>query len=131
MQRILESRGIGASEFRARRLDRDILSRADLVITAEREHRAFVSRLSPEHATKSFTLRQLTRLLAVPSPVKPSGAPVDRVLAHAQASRGLGGPASGDDDIADPWGRRRVFYRRTANQLDLALDDLTVALTAV
>ncbi len=130
MQRILHEQGIDASDFRARRLNRDILDRAGLVVTAERDHRAFVSRLSPEHATKSFTLRQLSRLLDVPAPTIDAGTRVEFVLGHARASRGMAGPASAEDDIDDPWGRRMGVYRRTALQLDRGLETLVTALVA-
>jgi protein-tyrosine phosphatase len=129
MQRILRGKGIDTAGFRARRLDRSILDGADLVVTAEREHRAFVSRLSPEHAAKSFTLRQLARLLQVAPTEASDGSPVSRVLERAQRARGLGGPASAEDDIEDPWGRRAGVYRRTATQLDAGLEHLLRALS--
>ena len=125
---ILGEKGIDSSTFRARRLSREILDRADLVITAEREHRAFVARMSPSHATKSFTLHQLSRLLDVPVTDSAGGSPVDQVVRHAQASRGIGGPASADDDIEDPWGRRAGVYRRVAKQLDAGVARLLAAL---
>jgi protein-tyrosine phosphatase len=130
MERILRDQGIDATGFRARRLSGTILDRADLVVTAEREHRAAVARLSPEHAVKSFTLRQLARLLEVSTAPPHDTSAVQRVLAHAQAARGFGGAASPADDIGDPWGRRRGVYRRTAKQLDAGLDVLAKALTA-
>lgn len=129
MQRILLDQGIDASAFRARRLTQTILEEADLVVTAERNHRAFVSRLSPPFAPKSFTLLQLARLLDVSSPAAEVAPGVPRVLARAQAARGLGGPSTSADDIADPWGRRTGIYRRIARQLDMGVDTLATALT--
>jgi protein-tyrosine phosphatase len=61
----LDPRGIPAEELTphlARRLTVEAVERADLVLTAERAHRAAVVRLVPAAVTRSFTVRELAVL---------------------------------------------------------------------
>ncbi|TNC21881.1 arsenate reductase/protein-tyrosine-phosphatase family protein [Amycolatopsis alkalitolerans] len=62
---ILARYGLGgaAAGFRARRLDTAMVCAADLVLTAEREHRRAVVTLEPSALRKAFCLREWGRLL--------------------------------------------------------------------
>lgn len=124
--RLLRDRGItGTEEFRARALDASMLASADLVLTAEAHHRSEVVRMSPATLRRTFTLRQLSRLLAA----APSGMtwPVDsfaELVRRAAVARSTSGPSSSEDDVADPWRRPASAYRAMAAQIEPVLTTL-------
>ncbi len=105
----LDSLGIAHADFRARLLVEDMVAGADLVLTATREHRSAVVRLDPRAASRTFTLREFARLVAlVDRAALPSVDPVERacaLVAAAAACRGRVWVEPADDDIADPYGR--------------------------
>jgi protein-tyrosine phosphatase len=111
---VLTARGIDAKAFRARRLDEDLVSGADLVLTATRKHRAAAVLLEPRASARAFTLREFDRLL---SAVDPTGLPLDpeqrarALVVAAAAQRGLIRPdRPEDDDIDDPYGEPASQY---------------------
>ena len=55
--------GIDTSSHAARRLAREGLAESDLVLAMAAEHRDAVVRLDPDAATKTFTVKELVRLL--------------------------------------------------------------------
>jgi protein-tyrosine phosphatase len=122
---VLAARAIDATGFCARRLDAELVAGADLVLGASREHRAAAVTLVPRAAARSFTVRELDRLL---SAVDIRDLPRDaadraRVLVTAAAGqRGLVRPERpGDDDITDPYGGPAAGYAPTARLIDAAL----------
>jgi protein-tyrosine phosphatase len=116
--------------FLGRQLDVEMIKAADLIITATREHRAFVVGAEPRAATRTLTLRELARLL---EPVGEEdvealsdGADVvsllRAVVAAALSNRGVvpvGNPT--DDDIADPYRRNKAAFVRAAGEIDAGL----------
>lgn len=126
MADILTARGVTTTDFRARQLTTAILARATIVVTAEREHRRWVTRLDPSAATRTFTLSQVARLLEATAgmPRLNGESPLKGLVARLAAARGLGGAGSEKDDIEDPWGRRARTYRRVASRLDGGLAPL-------
>jgi protein-tyrosine phosphatase len=100
--------GIDGSAFRAQPLVDTLVSGADLVLCATREHRAAAVTLHPQAARRSFTIREFDRLLSVVDPATlPQGDRVARaqaVVTAAAAQRGLVRPPKpADDDIVDPY----------------------------
>ena len=100
--------GIDGSAFRAKALADFMVSGADLILTATRDHRAAAVTLHPQAARKTFTIREFDRLLSVVDPeTLPEGNPTERaraVVVAAAAQRGLVRPDKpGDDDITDPY----------------------------
>ena len=135
---VLRERGVDASGFVARELTAELVVRADLVLTATREHRAAVVGLVPAAVRRSFTLKEFARL---------SGLVRDAELArNAELARGLGSPTAEDlvstastrvdwagrvrglgdrqqpdaDDIGDPIGAPLQIYVARAAEIDQA-----------
>ena len=103
--RVLSGRGLDGTDFRARRLVREQLAEADLVLTATREHRVAAAALLPEVVGRTFTLRESARLAALVDPGSLPPAPVARAHALVAAlARSRRPPARpGDDDLTDPY----------------------------
>jgi protein-tyrosine phosphatase len=115
-------RDVDISGHIARRLLRDHVEAADLVLAMAGEHRDAIVRSMNEAAPKTFTLKELVRLLEeLPRPAvgdtRPDGALTDRLReAHLHRSRFAGGPE--DEDIPDPLGQRIESYRAVASELE-------------
>jgi len=118
--------------FRARQLDADLVTRADLVLTMTRAHRAAVVDLAPRAVGYTFTLRELARIVAtLPSPVaRHVGRPASehlRSLRDVARGRRAAPADPADDDVSDPYGRGGAAYGRTFDELVPAIDALTAA----
>jgi protein-tyrosine phosphatase len=116
-----EERGVDISGHVARRLTRGDVFDADVVVAMAAEHRDAVSRAMPEAADRTFTLKELVRLLeALPPPTGPLGPDdlPDRVAGAEEVRRGgfRGNPH--DEDIVDPLGLPLESYRAIAWELD-------------
>ena len=104
--------GIG-SEFRSRRLTREILAEADLVLTAENTHRTHILEEQPQLHRKVFTLGQFAATAAqIPDLTG------RELIAEAGARRT---PPRPQDDVADP-------YRRGATASEQATGTITAML---
>ena len=123
---VLATLGGDSTGFRARRLDTALMERADLITTATLEHRAVAVSLHPRAASRTFTIRELARLLTVVDvDALPADDPVERaraMVAAAAARRGyLPPPGPGADDVADPYGGPLQAYERCGALLVEAL----------
>lgn len=122
------------ARHRSRRLDEEMVDRADLVLTMTRDQRHEVAELVPARIRSTFTVREFARIAGfVPresliSAAREAGSDpalrlraVGRLLA---TDRGLvPGPVTPeDDDVIDPYGRSWETYRRSADQLRPALE---------
>ena len=116
----LTRRGIDPSAFRSRPLSAALLDEADLVLTAERSHRAFVLEEHPAVFRKTFTLGHFASLAAGQEP----GGDLFSRLA------GRGGTASADHDVADPYARGAQAASVCADALVDLIDPLVPALAA-
>jgi protein-tyrosine phosphatase len=122
----LVAHGGDPSGFVARELTAALVTDADLVLGATREHRAAAVTFDPRASSRTLTLREFGRLLGPVGPAAIAGDdPVERmraVLSAAIANRGLVPAADPrDDDIADPYGQSRAAYDRAAAEIDAAL----------
>jgi protein-tyrosine phosphatase len=102
---------------RARRLRPGMAETADLVLGMSREHRDAIVRSTPSVAGRSFTLKELVRLLER----LPGGGPdraSDRLAAAETLRHADGRTGGGDDDVADPLGMPIDGYRAIADELD-------------
>ena len=104
-------RGIDISGHISRRLERNMLEEADLVIAMAREHLREAVVASPAAFAKTFTLRELVRRIEA----NPTA-----TLAELQAGREISDYIKGDpaDDVADPVGMSRNRYEETIGDLD-------------
>lgn len=129
----LRELGVAPEGHAGQRLTADLVRESDLILTAERAHRAAVVRLDPSAARRAFTMREFGRLAeAVPliSGIEDPDELRSRV-AEIAAQRGLvpaapGGP--GSDDVGDPFGADVEMARRTAAQISEAVEQAIRAL---
>jgi protein-tyrosine phosphatase len=120
----LQTRGIDASEFRARALTEGMVARADVVLTASREHRGLIVRQVPSAATRTFTVLQFARLLRYRPASRSGGADLAALVTLAQQARGPAGASTEHDDIEDPWNHSRRVYARSAGKMDEVLEEI-------
>jgi protein-tyrosine phosphatase len=124
--RPLAALGIACDEFRARRLTDDLVERADLVLTATRDHRGAVAATVPGAAGKTFTMREFARLTEGIDPASLAATdPVDRariLVALAAERRGRNPSKRDHDDVADPYGLGPPAYDRAIREITAALD---------
>jgi protein-tyrosine-phosphatase len=113
-------RGIDISGHRARRLRASDVAAADLVIAMAPEQAEAVLDLVPAAASRTFTLKELVRLLEA-LPASDRGPVADlstRVLdANGLRQRGFQGNPH-DDDVPDPLGMPFETFRAIAWELD-------------
>jgi protein-tyrosine phosphatase len=116
-------RGVDIAAHAARRLVPELVDDADLVLAMADEHRRAVASADAGAEGKTFTLKELVRLLeALPPPgvsAQPSAALVDRVReADALRRDGFGGNPF-DEDVVDPLGLPFQSFRAVAWELDV------------
>jgi protein-tyrosine-phosphatase len=91
------------------------------------EHREEITARVPGASDRTFTLKELTRLLEL----EPAAAPtslLDRI-ATAAAARAAGAPANQfDQDVVDPLGMPMETYRAIAWELDEWIERLVTGL---
>src|SRR6266545_3404456 len=122
--RRMRDRGIDLSGHRSRRLGRDDVERADLILTMEHHHVGEVTLLDPAAWARTFTLKEIVRRSAAAGP-RPPDEPLDRWLARVGAGRTrLELVGAWRDDVADPAGGSLFEVERTVDELD----DLTARL---
>jgi len=124
----LVAHGGDPSGFRARQLTPALIAESDLVLTATREHRGKVARMSPAAMRRVFTFRDFADLVDVidgagvlaGAASAPSGRRdwVRQVTDKAAASRGLKPPLVPDlADIVDPYRREDEVFATMAQQI--------------
>ena len=111
----------------SRRLTRDLVAGAGLVLTASREHRARAVELFPRASAYTFTLRQFARLLeAAPLPEVADGR---QLVAQVAARRGYAPPVAADaDDVPDPYRRPLAVYETAGGLIGQAVATIAPAL---
>ena len=117
----MADRGLDLSGHRSRQVDSSLLLLADLVIGMTREHVREATVLVPDVLHRAFTLKELVRLARAAGP-RGEGESLDGWLRRLVADRTradlLGVGHDDDYDVADPVGRSRGDYERTAALLD-------------
>jgi len=125
-KRFLETVGVKPDPFEARDLLEQHVAEADLVLGAERAHRAAAVTLVPSAAKRTFTIREFARLVAG---VQPEDAPTDDVVRRFQALVPAAAQRRGfvraddpsDDDVADPYRQRYGAFEAAGRQLHEAV----------
>jgi protein-tyrosine-phosphatase len=110
-------RGADISGHRARRLDPSHVLSADLVVGMTTQHRDRAVQMVPEAHGRSFTMKELVRLLeALPAG---EGVDLEGRVAAAAALRddGFAGNPH-DEDVSDPIGMSLAVYRAVAWEVD-------------
>jgi len=101
--------GDEATDFRSRPVTAEAIEAADLILTADRNHRSTVVQLAPSALGKTFCLREFARLLSSLDLADLPDDPVARARASVVAARdGRGLVPSvprGQEEVLDPRGR--------------------------
>jgi protein-tyrosine phosphatase len=119
---VMAELGYDLEPHRSRRVDRDMLSGADLVIGMAREHVREVAVDVPDVWPRTFTLRELVRR---GDEVGARGdQPLDEWIAKVHAGRtpSMLMGASDVDDVADPMGRPRRAFETAAAEIEELID---------
>lgn len=122
------------TDFRSRRLRRELLVGATLVLAATRRQRSVCTTLAPAALHRTFTLRQFGRLAeaadAAADPADdvaadPADGPLRAAVRAAARARGRLQPATPDaDDLVDPIGGTVADFRRCAEEIERSLRPL-------
>ena len=108
--------GVDISRHVARRLEERHVRDADVVVCMAAEHRDAVVRLVPEAAGKTFTLKELVRLLeALPATSGPSF--TERVTRANELRMSGFQNNRADEDVVDPLGATMESFRAVAWEL--------------
>jgi protein-tyrosine phosphatase len=121
--RSAEERGVDIRAHQARKLHGAMLEDAELIVCMAAEHREAIVGAMPDLETKTFTIKELVRLLER-SPV--AGSLKVRVAAAAAARNGSSPKA---EDVRDPLGDPIDGYREVADELYDLSGRLAIALT--
>lgn len=118
-QAVLREVGVPVLTHESRRLEPELVTAADLVLTATREHRTAVVGESPRALRRTFTIRELARLARAAGAGGPDGPRVPDVA----RLRGAVPPHDpGADDLDDPHGGPRAGYLACRDLLMADLD---------
>ncbi|MER7464877.1 protein-tyrosine-phosphatase [Streptomyces sp. NPDC097981] len=135
---VLADFGADASGFTGRELLDEHVIRADLVLTATRDHRAQVISMGHSAGLRTFTLKEFTRLVRAidPATLPPLDDGVaERARALVRAAAALRGwllaPSPDADEVYDPYGSPITFFRSIGDEINQALDPVVTALTGV
>ncbi|MFE9257534.1 protein-tyrosine-phosphatase [Streptomyces sp. NPDC006879] len=136
---VLADFGADASGFTGRELLDEHVIRADLVLTATRDHRAQVISMGHSAGLRTFTLKEFTRLVraidpaTLPDPL--DDGMVERARALVRAAAALRGwllaPSAEADEVFDPYGAPITFFRSIGGEIQAALDPVVTALTGI
>src|SRR6476620_248549 len=124
-------RGVDISGHVATRLRPGTAAVADLVLCMATEHRDQIASEEPQAVDRTFTLKELVRLLegGARAEATPTARIAAAAAARADAARAdAGGSAHPDEDIADPLGLPLDGYRAIATELDDWIGRLVPAL---
>jgi protein-tyrosine phosphatase len=116
-------RDVDLTEHVVRALEVHDVEQADLVIGMAAEHRDWIAREAPSASQKSFTLRELVRLLEALPATEPAGAVaaqrLTRRVAEADLLRREGFEGSPfDEDVDDPIGLSLEAFRAAARDIE-------------
>ncbi|MFF0743957.1 protein-tyrosine-phosphatase [Streptomyces sp. NPDC004111] len=136
---VLTDFGADPDGFTGRELLDEHVIRADLVLTATRDHRAQVISMGHSAGLRTFTLKEFNRLvraidpLTLPDPLEDGVVERARALVRAAAAlRGwLLAPSEEADEVYDPYGAPITFFRSIGEEINAALDPVVTALTGV
>ena len=121
----MKARGLELDAHRSRRIDRELLAGADLILAMTREHVREVAVLDPPALARTFTLKELVRAGWDVGPRRAGetlGAWLDRVGSNRRREALLGVGHDPEYDVEDPVGRPRADYEDTAEELEHLLE---------
>jgi protein-tyrosine phosphatase len=121
---VLRELGGDGEGHEAQRLSSGLIAAADLILTAETEHRTAVVRADPHASPRAFTMREFARLGADLGPLPQCDAEQLRARIAQVAERRVAQPPAGPmrDDIGDPYGAALELVRACGLQIATAVD---------
>lgn len=132
---VLEERDMPLPDFRSQPLTAGLIAEADLILTAERRHRAAVVTTVPVAVRKTFTLCQMSRVASEMDPISRAANASEMgayLLRESVAARARLQPApAGADDLADPVGHGLGTFRHCAEMIEHALSEILRPLSAL
>lgn len=118
--------GAPADNFASRQLTPAILKEQDLVLALTRKHRSKIVEMQPALLKRTFTLRELARIL--PHIDVPDGlSPAERweaMIPLAMRARSQFRAAPEDDDVVDPYRRSDEVYEQMRQEITPAIAKL-------
>ncbi len=127
--RAAAERGADISMHVVRRLEDEPIQEAELIVTMAAEHRDEIAGSDPQAEWKTFTLKELVRLLEA-LPPDSGGFDLRTEVARADELRRSGFEGNPhDEDVVDPLGMPFGSYRAVAWELDEWCERLAAALT--
>jgi protein-tyrosine phosphatase len=111
----------------SRRLSAGLITDSDLILTAEREHRAAVARLVPAAARRTWTLRQFARA-AADLPLGSVADGMELLAAVAQRRPHLQPIPPPEEDIPDPVRRPARLLKPCARMIEQATETIAAAI---
>ena len=124
VMRALARHGITDYTDVGRSLTRGLIRNARLVVTAARVHRLQVIATDPQAAGKTFTLKELARVVTAASSIRG----LDELIISAARAAQVPEDTDYDDDLDDPHGLDWLAYEKMAAEADAALAILVAAL---
>jgi protein-tyrosine phosphatase len=121
--RTAQERGVDIRAHQARKLHGAMLEDADLIVCMAAEHREAIVGAMPDLETKTFTIKELVRLLEKSR----AGGPLEARVAAAAAARNGSSPPP--EDVRDPLGDPIDGYREVAEELHDLSGRLAIELT--
>lgn len=115
MRRVASSWGLDLDGHRSRRVDHDIATGSDLVVTMEQAHSDAVSRLAPGLGSRTFLVTELDAIIGAQTVAPADADGLAELVANWHAARArlsLDAP-----DVADPIGGSPQEYEQCAWQL--------------
>ncbi|MCQ1957277.1 low molecular weight phosphatase family protein [Arthrobacter sp. zg-Y826] len=118
--------GGDSSGFTSRQLTAEILQGQDLVLALTRGHRSKVVELAPGLLRRTFTLRELARLLPLvdADPDAPAAERWQAAMSRALRLRSAHPAGPEEDDVVDPYRRSDAVYQQMVRELTPAVDEL-------
>jgi len=119
---VMSDRGIDMSRHLSRKLTPEIVGGADLILGMTSRHAREAIIIDFDNAHRVYTLREFARLIE-----RHGARPLDVAIEPYLLSLGSHRPttrvgaAGQDDDIEDPYGRRRKRYVKAAREIEEAL----------
>jgi protein-tyrosine phosphatase len=118
---VMAERGLDLSAHRSRRVDGELIARADLLLGMTREHVREVAVTDPPALARTFTLKELLQAAEQGNgrrPTEPFDAWLERMGIGRRRDQLLGVGHDEAYDVEDPIGRSIDEYERTADELD-------------
>lgn len=122
--------GVDISGHRGRKVRGEMTREADLIVCMAGGHRDRLVAGLPELAGRTFTLKELVRLLEPQPPASADASPWTMAprVARAHAMRQADPGAHPDEDVADPLGQPMEAYRAIAWELEEWISRLATGL---